>query len=109
MWDDSFAHEVLWSDTDDDGVTVPPALRDDAPLDGEAFARGAPRVILLLTDGEQSPEYGGPQAAIGAANEVKSAGAELFAVGFGSAQLSTLEAMATCLPAPMGRGGAHGS
>ena len=53
------------------------------------------RVILLLTDGEQTDDFGGSEAAIATADEVKAKGNELFAVGFGTAELSTLEAMAS--------------
>ena len=41
LWDDSYAHEVFWR---------PPHDRvTSAVADGDAFARSAPRVILLLT------------------------------------------------------------
>ena len=40
VWDDSYAHEVYWKGG---AANAPPAM------DGEAFAKGDPRVILLLT------------------------------------------------------------
>ena len=52
-------------------------------------------VMLLLTDGQQSSQYGGDSTAIASAGDVKAAGIKLFAVGFAGAQRSTLDAMAS--------------
>ena len=86
------------------------ALQSIQPTDGQTWISGglesaadilvgaradAMRVILLLTDGEQTDDFGGSEAAIATADEVKAKGNELFAVGFGTAELSTLEAMAS--------------
>ena len=59
------------------------------PCTGERCA------VLLLTDGQQSSQYGGDSAAIATATTVKAAGIKLFAVGFGGAKRSTLDAMAS--------------
>ena len=42
-----------------------------------------PKVLLLLTDGEQNPQYGGAAAAIAQAATVRAAGVQIFGVGFG--------------------------
>ena len=53
------------------------------------------RLIVLLSDGEQSSQYGGSSGAIATANAVKAAGTTIFAVGFGGVSQSTLNAMAS--------------
>ena len=52
-------------------------------------------VVFLLTDGQQSSQYGGSNAAVLSAAAVKAADMRVFAVGFGGAQKSTLDAMAS--------------
>ena len=53
------------------------------------------RVLMLLTDGEQTTYFGGAEAAIDAATAVKADGITIFAIGFGDATASTLDAIAT--------------
>eukprot|EP00900_Chrysochromulina_parva_P002599 jgi/Chrpa1/1233/Chrysochromulina_OHIO_Genome00002577-RA len=48
------------------------------------------KVLLLLTDGEQNPQYGGAAAAIAQAATVRAAGVQIFGVGFGSANPATI-------------------
>lgn len=54
-----------------------------------------PRVIILLSDGENKHWYGGPDAAVKCAKEAKDKGVIFFAVGFGKAENVTLQAMAS--------------
>lgn len=55
----------------------------------------AQQLIILLTDGEQSSQYGGDNAAINAAASVKLRGTRIIAVGFGGADPHTLASMAS--------------
>ena len=70
---------------------------------GLLFADGSPgatKVVLLFSDGEQSDQFAAPgktasQTAVDAAGLVKDQGASVFAWGFGSASLNTLQQIAT--------------
>jgi len=61
---------------------------------GEKHCTGLRCVMLLLTDGVQTLK-GGDAAAINASSAAKAANVTLFAVGFGDANPTTLDAMAT--------------
>ena len=49
-----------------------------------------PRLIVLLSDGDQSPDYGNSDAAIATAATFKAMGISIFAVGFAGVSLNTL-------------------
>ena len=51
--------------------------------------------IVLLTDGRQSRQFGGDREAISTAHYVKEEGATVVAVGFGAADVRTINAMAS--------------
>eukprot|EP00966_Prymnesium_polylepis_P204129 4728465-Prymnesium_polylepis.1 len=53
------------------------------------------RQIFLLTDGQQSSSYGGDRQAISTAHYVKQEGESIIAVGFGTADTDTLNAIAS--------------
>ncbi|KOO35767.1 hypothetical protein Ctob_016479, partial [Chrysochromulina tobinii] len=53
------------------------------------------KVLLLLTDGEQNPQYGGAAAAIAQAATVRAAGVQIFGVGFGTANPATIAAISS--------------
>ncbi|KOO30766.1 hypothetical protein Ctob_002700, partial [Chrysochromulina tobinii] len=53
------------------------------------------KLLLLLTDGEQNPEYGGAAAAIAQAATVRAAGVQIFGVGFGTASAATIAAISS--------------
>ena len=61
----------------------------------QGSSSGLPRVIVLLSDGEQSANYGGSSTAITTATSVKSAGISIFAIGFGTVATATLTAIAS--------------
>ena len=66
-----------------------------AQLDGASGRPGALRVVVLLSDGKQTVD-GDDATAIAQAHVLKTAGAvDLFAVGFGSADAATIEAIAS--------------
>ena len=54
-----------------------------------------PKVLLVLTDGEQSQQFGGAALAIAHAAEVRAAGVEIFGVGFGGANPATIAAISS--------------
>eukprot|EP00900_Chrysochromulina_parva_P008696 jgi/Chrpa1/17828/Chrysochromulina_OHIO_Genome00025314-RA len=54
-----------------------------------------PKVLLLLTDGEQNPHLGGAAAAIAQAATVRAAGVQIFGVGFGTASAATIAAISS--------------
>ena len=56
---------------------------------------GASRVIVLLSDGEQTSQLGGFDTALQAADAVKATGVEVFAAGFGTAKLESLQQIAS--------------
>ena len=67
-----------------------------AELRGPRARPGAAlQLLLLLTDGTQSPSFGGDEAAIASAELVKAEGVEVFALGFGGASPTSLDSMAT--------------
>ena len=79
-----------WTDISDGLATGAQLMAD-----GKRQCSGERCVMLLLTDGQQSAQYGGPEAAIISAAAVKAAGITLFAAGFGTATKDTLDAMAS--------------
>ena len=56
---------------------------------------GNQKVIVLISDGEQSPTYGGPASALQKAEEIKASGITIFAVGFGLVSSDTLRQIAS--------------
>jgi len=56
---------------------------------------GASKVVLLLSDGEQSPQFGTSQTAVDSANLVKNDGATVFAWGFAKVKGTTLSQIAS--------------
>ena len=56
---------------------------------------GASKIVLLLSDGEQSPQFGTSQTAVDSANLVKNDGATVFAWGFAEVKETTLEQIAS--------------
>ena len=69
--------------------------RADAGDTSAGIVSGNPRVLVLLSDGENSPQYGSAPAAIQAAIPVKAAGITIFAVGFGGVSIATLQSIAS--------------
>ncbi|KAL1498548.1 hypothetical protein AB1Y20_013869 [Prymnesium parvum] len=65
---------------------------------GGRVCTGFSCVVMILSDGEQSAEYGGSAAAISEAQVLKAAGILLFAVGFGAVTADTLDAIASSPP-----------
>ena len=55
----------------------------------------ATKIVLLLSDGEQSEEYGGQAAAAAGADAAKAESVTIFAWGFGEVSQSTLEVLAS--------------
>ena len=57
---------------------------------------GATKIVLLVSDGEQRDEFGGPEGAIASADLVKASGVTVFAWGMGKqVSLDTMEKIAT--------------
>ena len=63
---------------------------------------GNPKVIVLLSDGENTAQYGGQAGALRVADQVKASGVTIFAVGFSSVSQETLRLLAStpCAHAP---------
>ena len=56
---------------------------------------GARQLMLVVTDGRQGPAFGGDEAAIAAADDIKAVNVTIITVGFGGAVRETLESMAS--------------
>ena len=57
---------------------------------------GNQKVIVLISDGEQSPQFnGGPAGAVRTADAIKASGITIFAVGFGLVSSDTLRQLAS--------------
>ena len=87
----------VWGLTDVSGALLrAKAILD--PVDDTTFTR----IVLVMTDGEQSLVYGGSSKAKADADILKDAGITVFAVGFGNTLPMTLDGMAS---EPTVRGG----
>ena len=58
-------------------------------------SRTRPKVLVVMTDGGQSPQFGGDAAAIAQAAAVRAAGVEIFGIGFGTANPATIVAISS--------------
>jgi Mg-chelatase subunit ChlD len=59
-------------------------------LQGGLSRAGAAKIMLVLSDGQQSESSGGDKAAIRSANDAKAAGVRLFSIGFGGVEVCAL-------------------
>lgn len=75
-----------------DGLRVAHELLTTGP---NVRANVATRVVMVLTDGKQSKEYGGDAHAIAMSAALKASGINVFAVGFGQAVEATIQALAS--------------
>ena len=75
------------------GTHVNAGLNTAADMLGQWNGSPPVKVIMLLCDGAQSSSYGGIPSAIETAQTVKDMGIAIFAVGFGGASASTMDAL----------------
>ena len=69
--------------------------RAESGVPGAGRYSGNPKVIVLLSDGENTEQYGGHAGALRVADEVKASGVTIFAVGFSAVSQETLRALAS--------------